>query len=99
MEQLLKQLLTMNNASRSHGEAALTELEKNPEAYLTSLVSVIRASSLSSVRNLACILMRQKLNTSEDGVWRNLSPEYQSSFKVQLLQLLEVAPLCVACIA
>ena len=43
--------------------------------------------------------MRQKLNTSEDGVWRNLSPEYQSSFKVQLLQLLEVTPLCVACIA
>ena len=40
MEQLLKQLLTMNNASRSHGEAALTELEKNPDAYLTSLVSV-----------------------------------------------------------
>ena len=51
------------------------------------------------MRNLACILMRQKLNTSEDGVWRNLSPEYQSSFKVQLLQLLEVTPLCVACIA
>ncbi|KAM7453300.1 hypothetical protein BLSTO_05957 [Blastocystis sp. subtype 1] len=89
MEQLLKQLLTVNNDNRSRGEGALAELEKHPESYITSLVSVIHTSSLSSVRNLACILMRQKLNTGEDGVWDKLSPAYQTSVKAQLLQLLE----------
>lgn len=40
MEQLLKQLLTVNNDNRSRGEGALAELEKHPESYITSLVSV-----------------------------------------------------------
>ena len=40
MEQLLKQLLTMNNDNRSRGEGALAELEKHPESYLSSLVAV-----------------------------------------------------------
>ena len=60
MEQLLKQLLTMNNANRSHGEAALTELEKNPEVYLTSLVSVsVMLDGIDAFRSFALLLCRQ----------------------------------------
>ena len=40
MEQLLKQLLTVNNDNRSRREGALAEREKHPESYITSLVSV-----------------------------------------------------------
>ena len=40
MEQIMKQLLGQNDVSRTAAEQTISELEKHPEEYLLSLLTV-----------------------------------------------------------
>jgi len=87
-EALIEQLMSPDNASRSAAESYFGELEKQPDALVHELLTIlINPSANASCRPECAILLRRVLVKKEPPLWDSVSPPAQATVKEKLLDL------------
>ena len=94
-EEMLRGLMSNDNAMRTNAESVLEACGDHAEQLAHQLVQLLRRSEEESVRSICAVLLRKKLGGPEeddDGLWKKLTPNFQEGVKSELLNAIKAEP-------
>jgi hypothetical protein len=95
LNHILGACLSSDNGTRTQGEQAVSQhISSNRDAFVFGLVRLLRTSSVTQVRTLCAIILRQKLTEGHPVLFDTLDAELQQTVKSELLNGPAIPLLC-----